>query len=305
MAVLTVDNISKSYGNVRALSNITFSVEESELFGLVGPDGAGKSSLFNILTTLMLPTSGTATILGKNLFSDYKEIRSHIGYLPGTFSLYPDLSVEENLTFFATMYKTGIRENMSLIAPIWRQIAPFRSRPAGKLSGGMKQKLALCCALIHKPKILFLDEPTTGVDPVSRREFWDLLKNIKQYGVTVVVSTPYMDEATRCDRIALVQEGKIITLNSPTGIVKEFKGTLYSLKTTATFSLLQLLEKFSVPCSFYPFGEYMHIVFYGDAENKVNTLKNFLDQHQHPYSQLEKIEPAIEDCFIELVKGII
>lgn len=304
MAVLTVDNISKNYGDVQALSNISFSVEEGELFGLVGPDGAGKSTLFNILTTLMLPTSGTATVLGKNLFTDYKEIRSHIGYLPGTFSLYPDLSVEENLIFFATMYKTGIRENMSLIAPIWRQISPFRTRPAGKLSGGMKQKLALCCALIHKPKILFLDEPTTGVDPVSRREFWDLLKNIKKYGVTVVVSTPYMDEATRCDRIALVQEGEIIVLNSPTGIVEEFKGSLFSLKTSATFSLLQLLEKFPVPCSFYPFGEYMHIVFYGDVDNKVKKLQEFLDQHKHPYSHFESIEPTIEDCFIELVKGV-
>lgn len=305
MTVLTVSNISKNYGSVRALSNVSFAVEEGEIFGLVGPDGAGKSTLFNILTTLILPSSGSATILGKNLFSDYKEIRSHIGYLPGTFSLYPDLSVEENLLFFATMYRMGIRENMSLIAPIWKQISPFRSRPAGKLSGGMKQKLALCCALIHKPKILFLDEPTTGVDPVSRREFWDLLKTIKKYGVTVVVSTPYMDEATRCDRIALVEDGEIITLNSPENIVRDFQGTLYSLKTSATFELLQLLKQFPIPCSFYPFGEYMHVVFYGDSETKAETLRQFLDEHKHNYDQWGCIPPTIEDCFIELVKGVL
>ena len=196
VSAISIQGVNKTYeGKIQALKDINLDVEEGEVFGLVGPDGAGKSTLFNILTTLLLPDSGNISIFKMDAVSDYKEIRQIIGYLPGTFSLYPDLSVQENLDFFAVMYKSSIEENMSLIEPIWKQISPFKDRKAGKLSGGMKQKLALCCALIHRPRILFLDEPTTGVDPVSRKEFWDILKSIRQQNITVVVSTPYMDEA--------------------------------------------------------------------------------------------------------------
>jgi ABC-type multidrug transport system ATPase subunit len=204
MPALTVENLTKSFqGKVTALKDINFTVDYGEIFGLVGPDGAGKSTLFNILTTLLFPDTGKMTLLDLDVEKDYLAVRHSIGYLPGTFSLYPDLTVEENLLFFATMYKSRIKDNMPMIRPIWKQLQPFKNRRAGKLSGGMKQKLALCCALIHKPRVLFLDEPTTGVDPYSRKEFWDILKTIQQQDVTVIVSTPYMDEATRCDRIAL------------------------------------------------------------------------------------------------------
>ena len=223
MSEIDIQHINKRFGKVEALKDINLTVEAGEVFGLVGPDGAGKSTLFNILTTLLLPDSGSATILGMDIINDYLQIRRSIGYLPGVFSLYPDLSVQENLDFFAAMYKSSIRDNLNIIKPIWDQLLPFKDRPAGKLSGGMKQKLALCCALIHKPSLLFLDEPTTGVDPVSRREFWDILKDIQHKGVTVVVSTPYMDEATRCDRIALIQNGNIIEINTPNNIIANFK----------------------------------------------------------------------------------
>ena len=222
MPEIDIQHINKRFGKVEALYDINITVEQGEVFGLVGPDGAGKSTLFNILTTLLLPDSGQVDIMGMDVVKDYLQIRQSIGYLPGVFSLYPDLSVQENLAFFATMYKSSILDNMSLIKPIWKQLLPFKNRPAGKLSGGMKQKLALCCALIHKPKILFLDEPTTGVDPVSRKEFWDILKDIQHKGVTVVVSTPYMDEATRCDRIALIQSGHIIKIDTPHHIISNF-----------------------------------------------------------------------------------
>jgi len=223
MPEIAIQQINKRFGKIQALKDINITVENGEVFGLVGPDGAGKSTLFNILTTLLKPDSGQVEVLGLDVVKDYLQIRQVIGYLPGVFSLYPDLSVQENLSFFATMYKSSILDNMSLIKPIWKQLLPFKDRPAGKLSGGMKQKLALCCALIHKPKLLFLDEPTTGVDPVSRREFWDILKDIQHKGVTVVVSTPYMDEATRCDRIALIQSGEIIKINTPENIISNFK----------------------------------------------------------------------------------
>ena len=206
---ISIKHISKSYKTVKALQDISFEVAEGELFGLIGPDGAGKTSLFRVLTTLLLANEGTATVAGFDVVEDYKQIRRNVGYMPGKFSLYQDLTVEENLTFFATIFGTTIQENYDLIQEIYVQIEPFKDRRAGKLSGGMKQKLALCCALIHKPKVLFLDEPTTGVDPVSRKEFWEMLKRLQQKGITILVSTPYMDEAALCDRIALIQDGKI------------------------------------------------------------------------------------------------
>lgn len=301
MGIIRIDNLNKTYGkDIQALCDISFEVEEGEVFGLVGPDGAGKSTFFNILTTLLLPTSGSAVIMGLDITKDTLEIRQIIGYLPGTFSLYPDLTVEENLIFFATMYKSNIRDNMPLIRPIWKQLAPFKKRRAGKLSGGMKQKLALCCALIHKPKILFLDEPTTGVDPVSRTEFWDILKNIKQQGITVVVSTPYMDEATRCDRIALIQNGHIIKIDTPQQIIAGFKGRLFTIKVANIFGLLRDMKQFPLKSIFYPYGEYLHIAFYDDEATALPLFKEFLQERQHNYEGLEPISPTIEDCFIEL-----
>lgn len=301
MSVISIQNLNKTYSpKITALKDVSFEVAEGEVFGVVGPDGAGKSTLFNILTTLLLPDSGKITVLQKDLIKDYLEIRKSIGYLPGTFSLYPDLTVEENLVFFATMYQSRIKDNMALIKPIWKQLLPFKNRFAGKLSGGMKQKLALCCALIHKPSLLFLDEPTTGVDPVSRKEFWEILSNIKQQNITVVVSTPYMDEATLCDRIALLQEGSIITMDTPQNIIDHFCGTLYTLRTSNIFSLLKIMENYHHNCTFYPYGENLHIIFYDDIQIALPQFEQFLHDNGQAYSNLLQISPTIEDCFIEI-----
>ncbi|MBQ9436332.1 MAG: ABC transporter ATP-binding protein [Bacteroidales bacterium] len=299
-----IEHLNKTYpeNHVTALDDVSIAVKPNELFGLVGPDGAGKSTLFNILTTLLLPDSGHVTVLGMDVIADYKKVRSTIGYLPGVFSLYPDLTVEENLIFFATMYKSKISENMSIIKPIWRQLLPFKKRRAGKLSGGMKQKLALCCALIHKPTILFLDEPTTGVDPVSRKEFWEILKGIQQQDITVVVSTPYMDEATLCDRIALIQDGRIIEVATPSQIIDNFEGSLYTLTTDNIFGLLEIMKQCTLHCNYYPNGDQLHIVFYEDAATMASAFQQFLQEHQIEFRNMKRIAPNIEDCFIELVK---
>ena len=282
------------------MKGVSFDVHEGEVFGVVGPDGAGKSTLFNILTTLLLPDSGTANVLNKDLFKEYLEIRKNIGYLPGTFSLYPDLTVEENLVFFATMYQSSIRDNISIIKPIWKQLMPFKKRPAGKLSGGMKQKLALCCALIHKPSLLFLDEPTTGVDPVSRKEFWEILGTIKTQGITVVVSTPYMDEATLCDRIALLQEGEFIRMDTPPNIINGFRGNLVTLRTDNIFKLLRKMKDCDLNCTFYPYGENLHVIFYDPIATVLPQFEAFLQQNDIVYNNLMQISPTIEDCFIEI-----
>ena len=303
MAVISVSHLDKSYGKVHALRDVSFEVDEAEVFGVVGPDGAGKSTLFNILTTLLLPDSGDAAVLGLDVRTRYLEIRKHIGYLPGTFSLYPDLTVEENLVFFATMYQSSIKENMPLIASIWSQIEPFKKRFAGKLSGGMKQKLALCCALIHKPVLLFLDEPTTGVDPVSRKEFWEILRSIKQQGISVMVSTPYMDEATLCDRIALMQDGRIMRLDTPKNIIRDFNGHLVTLQTPDIFQLLKVMEQYTAHCTFYPYGENLHVIFYEPLEKAIPEFEAFLQQNDITHGEIKQIEPNIEDCFIEIVKG--
>lgn len=303
MSVISVSHLDKSYGKVHALRDVSFEVDEAEVFGVVGPDGAGKSTLFNILTTLLLPDSGDAAVLGLDVRTRYLEIRKHIGYLPGTFSLYPDLTVEENLVFFATMYQSSIKENMPLIASIWSQIEPFKKRFAGKLSGGMKQKLALCCALIHKPVLLFLDEPTTGVDPVSRKEFWEILRSIKQQGISVMVSTPYMDEATLCDRIALMQDGQIMRLDTPKNIIRDFNGHLVTLQTPDIFQLLKVMGQYAAHCTFYPYGENLHVIFYEPLEKAIPEFEVFLQQNDITHGEIEQIEPNIEDCFIEIVKG--
>src|SRR6476660_8273989 len=264
MKAVVVDKIVKRYGEkkdvVEALHGVSFDVEKGELFGLIGPDGAGKTSLFRILTTLLLPNEGTATVDGLDVVKDFKAIRNRVGYMPGRFSLYQDLTVAENLEFFATIFNTSIRQNYDLIKDIYSQIEPFKDRRAGKLSGGMKQKLALSCALIHRPSVLFLDEPTTGVDAVSRKEFWEMLKRLKQQDITILVSTPYMDEASLCDRVALLQSGSILSINTPGGVVKEFGKRLLAAKSNDMLHLLNDLMQCNDVEDAYPFGEYHHVV---------------------------------------------
>jgi ABC-2 type transport system ATP-binding protein len=298
---ISVTNISKSYKDVKALQNITFDVKPGELFGLIGPDGAGKTTLFRVLTTLLLADEGYAQVAGFDLVNNYKDIRESVGYMPGRFSLYQDLTVEENLNFFATIFGTTIKENYDLIKDIYIQIEPFKNRRAGKLSGGMKQKLALCCALIHKPKVLFLDEPTTGVDPVSRKEFWEMLKRLQQYGITILVSTPYMDEAALCDRIALIQNGKILEIDTPAAIVKHFPKTIYNVAAHNMYQLLSSLKAYEHQYSVYPFGEFVH---YSDRRANFNSddLKTYLETQNLSDIQINQTQPTIEDTFMELAK---
>ena len=285
--MVSVKNINKKYKEVVALENISFDVEKGELFGLIGPDGAGKTSLFRVLTTLILPDSGKATVDGLDVINDYKELRKHIGYMPGRFSLYQDLTVEENLNFFATVFNTTVEENYDLIKDIYQQIEPFKTRRAGKLSGGMKQKLALSCALIHKPSVLFLDEPTTGVDPVSRKEFWEMLKRLKEQGITIIGSTPYMDEATLCDRIALIQHGKILSIETPEKIIEDYPKKLYSAESDNNYNLLEQLRNNALVDSVYMFGDSLHITFKNEIDSNIPGLK--------------EIKPSVEDCFINLM----
>ena len=298
---ITVSNISKSYNKVKALDQISFDVKSGELFGLIGPDGAGKTTLFRVLTTLLIQDEGEATVAGYDVFKDYKSIRSHVGYMPGRFSLYQDLTVEENLNFFATIFGTTIEENYDLIKDIYIQIEPFKDRRAGKLSGGMKQKLALSCALIHKPKVLFLDEPTTGVDPVSRKEFWDMLKRLQQKNITILVSTPYMDEAALCDRIALITDGKILQIDTPESIISYFPKKIYKVKTSDTYQLIQDLRVYPQTHSAYPFGEYLHFTS-NTLDFKEEDLVTFLTAKNHMDIEVLKTEPTIEDTFMELSK---
>jgi ABC-2 type transport system ATP-binding protein len=244
MNSVIIENISKSYADVLAVDDVSLTIEKGEIFGFIGPDGAGKTSLFRMLTTLLIPDKGKATVEGFDIVKDYTKIRSSVGYMPGRFSLYQDLTVEENLNFFAAVFGTTIQENYNLIKDIYVMLEPFKKRKAGKLSGGMKQKLALCCALIHKPKILFLDEPTTGVDPVSRNEFWDMLGNLRKEGITIVVSTPYMDEANKCDRIALMQKGKIMETDFLKNIISRFPRKLFAVKSDGMFVLLNELREY-------------------------------------------------------------
>lgn len=303
MAAVEVKNIIKTYdkGSVKAVNDVSFEVHDGELFGLIGPDGAGKTSLFRMLTTLLLADSGTATVEGFDVIKDYREIRNIVGYMPGKFSLYQDLTVEENLTFFATIFETTIEENYALIKDIYEQIKPFSNRRAGKLSGGMKQKLALCCALIHKPKILFLDEPTTGVDVVSRKEFWDMLNHLKKQGITIVVSTPYMDEATLCDRIALMQNGSIMSIDTPENIVKSFPKTLFAAKADNIYRLLQDLRTDQGVESCFAFGEYLHFTM-KDQALQVEDLEKRLTEKGHQNLEIKEVKPTIEDCFIRLME---
>jgi len=261
MKAIESSGIGKKFGTTQALKDITFDVKEGEIFGFIGPDGAGKTTLFRIITTLILPDEGEMKIMGLDYRTGYKELRSNIGYMPGRFSLYMDLSVEENLNFYATVFGTTVRENYELISDIYSHIEPFRKRLAGKLSGGMKQKLALSCALIHKPGLLVLDEPTTGVDAVSRIEFWEMLKKLKKYNITIIVSTPYMDEAMRCDRVALLQEGHILSVNQPEKIREGFSRKLFSVKAAEKYRLINALRSYPATHTAYPFGDSVHVTF--------------------------------------------
>lgn len=295
---IDIQNISKSYENVQALKNISLQVKDSELFGFIGPDGAGKTTLFRILTTLLVADEGEARLAGLDVVSDYKKLRTMLGYMPGRFSLYQDLSVEENLNFFAGIFKSSIKENRYLIEDIYSQIEPFKEK-AGALSGGMKQKLALSCALIHKPKILLLDEPTTGVDAVSRIEFWDMLDRLKEQGMTILVSTPYMDEASRCDRIALIQKGEIMQIDTPNKILGGFKPVLYGVKALDMYQLVQNLRTHKNCHSAHLFGEWIH--FTSLSEIVLDDLRQFLEEKGNKDIQIETLNPVIEDSFMELM----
>lgn len=294
-----IDRVNKQFGSVNALHDISFSVGEGELFGLIGPDGAGKTTLFRILTTLLIPDSGMATLEGMDVVKDYRMIRKIVGYMPGRFSLYYDLTVEENLNFFATIFGTTLEANYDLIKDIYVQIEPFKKRKAGKLSGGMKQKLALSCALIHKPRILVLDEPTTGVDAVSRKEFWEMLRKLKSQGITIIVSTPYMDEAGLCDRVALIQKGKIMEINSPEGIVEGFGLPLYGIKANNMFQLLNDLRTARGIASAHRFGDSIHTTL--NEEDALVGLQEHLADEGHKNLSIHPISPNIEDCFMALM----
>lgn len=302
--MISIQHINKSYGKkgeIPALQDISLEVKKGEIFGLIGPDGAGKTTLFRILTTLILPDSGSASVAGFDIIDQYKEIRRCVGYMPGKFSLYQDLSVEENLSFYATIFDTTVEANYHLIKDIYDQLAPFKTRRAGALSGGMKQKLALCCALIHKPTVLFLDEPTTGVDVVSRKEFWAMLDKLKREGITIFVSTPYMDEASLCDRIALIQNGSILSIDTPAGLIQNFKYPVFGVRTDNMTATLKALSQQPGMHNIFPFGEYMHII---DESRKlsVEQIRQFLSGHQHQNIDVQQINPEVEDVFIQLMK---
>ncbi|WP_375444015.1 ABC transporter ATP-binding protein [uncultured Fibrella sp.] len=300
MSTITVDSISHSFGNTKALTDVSFSVRSGELFGLIGPDGAGKTTLFKILVTLLLPNSGHATVIDLDVVRDFQALRHRIGYMAGRFSLYPDLTVEENLTFFATVFGTDVQTNYELVKDIYDQLAPFKDRRAGKLSGGMKQKLALCCALIHKPDVLFLDEPTTGVDAVSRREFWEMLRQLRNRGLTVLVSTPYMDEADRCDRVAFIQAGRILAVDTPTGITTRFKKPLFAIRGQATYRLIQDLRQADFTDACYAFGDSLHLTAKPGTE--AASVATYLHQQGHDNADVQPITAGIEDTFMELMK---
>lgn len=296
---IVVKELAKNNGKV------SFEVERGEIFGVIGPDGAGKTTLFRVLTTLLLPDSGEAKVEGYDIVKDYREIRKIVGYMPGRFSLYQDLTVEENLRIFATLFNTTIEENYHLIKDIYCHLEPFKKRKAGALSGGMKQKLALSCALIHKPEVLFLDEPTTGIDPVSRKELWEMLGRLKREGITIVVSTPYMDEASLCDRIALMQDGKFLMCDTPRAIIDSFDKNLFSVKGENMGALLEGLRGADGVLSCFAFGDSLHITT--EKENGIfqavtaDSLKAYLEKAGLEGVEVTKTEPSVEDCFMELL----
>lgn len=301
---VVVNELTRRFGSTVALDAVSLEVREAELFGLVGPDGGGKTTFFRILTTLLLPDVGTARVLGLDVVRDMWAIRSRVGYMPGRFSLYPDLSVEENLHFFASVFGTTVEQGREIIAPIYGQIEPFRDRRAGALSGGMKQKLALSCALVHRPDILFLDEPTTGVDAVSRSEFWELLQQLKSSGLSIVVSTPYMDEAVRCDRVALMQQGRILAIDEPSALGSRFPSTLFAVRGRERYPIIQALRRHPHSVSAFPFGETIH---YSDSRAELASELVAREMHEYLRSQgfvdavVTPLAPGIEDTFMALM----
>lgn len=298
---IRVESVSKNFGDIKAVNDISLTVEKGELYGLIGPDGAGKTTMFRMLTSLLIPDSGKAEVEGFDIVKDYKSLRRILGYMPGRFSLYHDLTVEENLQFFATIFGTTIKENYELIRDIYIQIEPFKNRKAGKLSGGMKQKLALSCALIHKPVVLFLDEPTTGVDAVSRKEFWETLKSLQKKGITIMVSTPYMDEAALCDHVALIQKGKILSIDTPEKIKSQFRFPLARVRTDNMYLLQADLRIYPGSESAYRFGDSVHLT---TKEEFVHAgLMKFLENKGHHHIEIENIEPDIEDCFMAFLRN--
>ncbi len=300
MKAAEANSITHRYGNITAVDDVSFGVNDGEIFGFIGPDGAGKTTLFRIAATLIIPSGGRMTLFGLNVVSDFRELRNHIGYMPGRFSLYTDLTVEENLQFYATIFGTSIRENYHLIEPIYRQIEPFRKRRAGRLSGGMKQKLALSCALIHKPRILILDEPTTGVDAVSRTEFWEMLEGLKREGITILVSTPYMDEALRCDRIALMQQGRLMDIDTPAAIRASYGKRIYAVSHPERYRLLMALRAMTGVVSPEPFGEAVHINLREGVT--AEEVKRSLQLAGLENAELTEITAGIEDVFLEMMR---
>jgi ABC-type multidrug transport system ATPase subunit len=303
---IQVSGVSKTYSksDVEALRDISLDVHGGELFGLIGPDGAGKTTLFRILATLLLPNQGTALVCGHDSVKDYREIRRIVGYMPGRFSLYQDLTVEENLRFFATVFGTTVEANYHLIRDIYVQLEPFKDRRAGKLSGGMKQKLALCCALVHEPRVLLLDEPTTGVDPVSRKEFWDMLDTLKSKGITIMVSTPYMDEAARCDRIALMQNGTLLEVDSYSGILERLSRPVLAAKARDMYPLLTDIRTYPGCSLCYSFGSVHHVILKSHSQEAIAALRSFLEGRGHQSVQLNDAPPNIEDIFIDLMRKV-
>jgi ABC-2 type transport system ATP-binding protein len=304
MSAIEIQRVTKHFGTTTALNDVTFDVQDGELFGLVGPDGAGKSTLFRILTTLLVPDAGNASVLGRDVVRDLWDVRARVGYMPGTFSLYPDLTVRENLEFFASVFGTTVERGYELIAPVYRQIEAFHDRRADALSGGMKQKLALSCALVHRPELLLLDEPTTGVDAVSRREFWDQLGALHSSGLTILVSTPYMDEALRCDRVALIQGGRVLKIDPPSAISDRYPLPLFAVRGSARYLMLQALRRFAHVQAVYPFGDELH---YADrragspADVIAGEVRAHLAAHGYPDAVVQSIRAHIEDSFMALM----
>lgn len=297
---IVVDDLCMDYGDVQALQRINLGIDSGELFGLIGPDGAGKTSLLRILVSLLVPTRGTARVGGLDVVADFWQLRKILGYMPGRFSLYKDLSVRENLQFFASIFGTTIAENYDLVADIYRQIEPFSDRRAGDLSGGMKQKLALSCALIHRPRVLILDEPTTGVDAVSREELWDMLIRLKQEGITIVVSTPYMDEASLCDRVALIQKGRLLKIDTPASVEQSYSHPLFAIRDKRQYVLLDVLRSKQYAHAVFAFGDALH---YTDSRPSVDAgiVKSELAASGFPDAEVVRTRPGIEDVFMELM----
>lgn len=301
MDIVSVDGLRKSYGRVEALDGVTFGVGEGEMYGIIGPDGAGKTTLFRILATLLLPDGGTAMVDGYDVRTGMRDIRRLIGYMPGRFSLYQDLSVEENLEFFASVFNTSLSRNYDMVKGIYSQLEPFRTRRAGKLSGGMKQKLALCCALIHAPRVLLLDEPTTGVDPVSRKEFWSMLQRLRHdYGITIIASTPYMDEASWCDRISLVQDGSLLRTDTPDGIRRAYVGRLYAVRCADMRRLAVALKECRAVATSFSFGDSFHVTLSPRAT--VAGLDECLLRLGLGQVEISETSPSVEDCFMSLME---